>query len=111
MIHAKSGIRGDPGRSLGMNAYSRFLVKIGFLFIVGFALAVLAMRMTGGEIFILPFDPPNCSLPCLVGITPGKTSYAEAHQRIHSLSTVEGDDFNVGHYFTDAHGTEVYIQL
>lgn len=53
---------------------------------------------------------PNCHLPCLLGITPGKTTYAQAGRIIDAIAPqVKSDAW--GPYFTDADGAEIHIQL
>ena len=66
----------------------RFLLRVTVIF------ASLLMLLIGAAIFVGLQQPPSewvtllhldeCELPCWIGIEPGKTTYAEAQQRIEA---------------------------
>jgi hypothetical protein len=54
-------------------------------------LGVILLRSESGPRQILAFNPPDCILPCMVGISPGETDFSSAFGALASQSVKQGE--------------------
>jgi hypothetical protein len=67
----------------------RHIIFLATLLLVG-TLSVMLPRGRSRQKLILPFNPPDCFLPCMLGIVPGETGFNAAFQQLASTGADPG---------------------
>lgn len=91
----------------------KFLLRPALILIVLFVVLIGVIRLVpaAAEQKLFSFDAPDCSLPCVFGITPGKTTWTDYTQLMASNGPTSPRAINRGHNFTikDQDGTRLEL--
>src|SRR5215470_12823989 len=89
------------------------LLRSTVVLIITFVALIGVVRYTAQAIpapqHLFSFDPPDCYLPCVFGVTPGKTTLAKYKELLASKVPVaqQAFDSNYGFWLQDDSGTRI----